>query len=453
MQFELTRKFLEDIQEVISNNNAVAAKEMISDLHAADIADIYEELSMDEAKFLYQLLDSETAADVLTELEDEDRERFLEALSPAEIAKELIDHMDSDDAADIIGDLPDHKQKDILLNLKDLDQAGDIADLLNYDEDTAGGLMAKELIKVNINWSLLTCIREMRKQAGDIDEIYYVYVVDDEEKLKGTLSLKKLLLAGDKDKLANITNYDVISVKADTSSEDVAHIMDKYDLVALPVIDAFDRLIGRITIDDVVDVIREEADKDYQLMSGISEDVEPTDSVWILTRARLPWLLVGLIGGILGAQVMSVFEAQLAAHAAMAFFIPLIAAMGGNVGVQSSAIVVQGLANNTIGLESTFRKIMKEIAVAMLNGITLATIIFIYNFFFSDSLALTFSVSVALFIVIIFASTFGTFVPLALNKMKIDPALATGPFITTVNDILGLFIYLSIGKLFYSFML
>ncbi len=376
MQFELTRKFLEDIQEVISNNNAVAAKEMIADLHAADIADIYEELSMDEAKFLYQLLDSETAADVLTELEDEDRERFLEALSPAEIAKELIDHMDSDDAADIIGDLPDHKQKDILLNLKDLDQAGDIA--------------AKELIRVNINWSLLTCIREMRKQAGDIDEIYYVYVVDDEEKLKGTLSLKKLLLAGDKDKLANITNYDV-------------HIMDKYDLVALPVIDAFDRLIGRITIDDVVDVIREEADKDYQLMSGISEDVEPTDSVWILTRARLPWLLVGLIGGI---------------YAAMAFFIPLIAAMGGNVGVQSSAIVVQGLANNTIGLESTFRKIMKEIAVAMLNGITLATIIFIYNFFFSDSLALTFSVSVALFIVIIFASTFGTFVPLALNKMS-----------------------------------
>jgi len=396
------------------------------------------------------MLDGEKAADVLVELEEDDRERFLKVL-PSKTIAEFIDKLDSDDAADVIGEFSEEKQEEVLSFIDNLEQAGDIVDLLNYDENSAGGIMAKELITVNENWSITTCLKEMRKQAEDVDEVYYVYVIDDNNVLKGTLSLKKLLLTPTNTKIKNIINEDVIAVKADTPSEEVAHIMDKYDLVALPVVDALNRLIGRITIDDVVDVIREEAERDYQLVSGITQDVESTDSAWILTRARIPWLFIGLFGGILAALIMGNYEVELGLFPQMAFFIPLIAAMGGNVGVQSSSIIVQALASNSMGFESIGRKLFKELGVATLNGIALSLVIFGYNFIFSDSFALTITVSTALFTVIIFASMFGTFVPLILDKFNIDPALATGPFITTVNDIMGLVIYLMIGKVFFNF--
>ena len=313
--------------------------------------------------------------------------------------------------------------------------------------------MAKELIQVNENWSVLTCISEIRHQAEEVDEVYYVYVVDDDELLKGTISLKKLITNIESIKVKDIYNSDIISVKVDTPSEDVANIMDKYDLVAIPVVDTIGRLVGRITIDDVVEIIREEAEKDYQMVSGITQDVESTDTIFLLTKARLPWLLIGLIGGIFGAQVISSHEHDLSQFTQMAFFIPLIAAMGGNVGVQSSSIIVQSIANNTIGRESFWRKMLKEFAIAIINGIVLSTLIFLYNYAFSDSYALTISVSISLFVVIIFASLFGTLVPLSLEKFKIDPALATGPFITTVNDIMGLVIYLAIGKMIFNYLL
>jgi magnesium transporter len=450
MQFELTKEFIDELRSYISNNQEAEAFKMIKDLHPADIAEIYNEIDIEEARFLHVMLDGEKAADVLVELEEEARERFLKVLPSQKIA-EFIDKLDSDDAADVIGEFSEEKQEEVLSFIDDLEQAGDIVDLLNYDENSAGGLMAKELITVNENWSITTCLKEMRKQAEDVDEVYYVYVVDDNKVLKGTLSLKKLLLTPTNTKIKNIINEDVIAVKADTPSEEVAHIMNKYDLVALPVVDALNRLIGRITIDDVVDVIREEAERDYQLVSGIAHDVVSTDSAWILTRARIPWLFIGLFGGILAALVMENYEMELGLFPQMAFFIPLIAAMGGNVGVQSSSIIVQALASNSMGFESIGRKLFKELGVATLNGIVLSMVIFGYNFIFSDSFALTITVSTALFSVIIFASMFGTFVPLILRKLKIDPALATGPFITTVNDIMGLFIYLMIGKIFFNF--
>lgn len=450
MRFELTREFLEDLREAIDNNQKEKVKTELSVLHQADIAEIFDELNIEEAKFVYLLLETEKAADVLVELEEDVRERFLKVLSGEVIAKQFIDNMDSDDAADILGELSDEMQEEVLKYINDTEQAGDIVDLLNYDEDTAGGLMAKELIAVNENWSMITCLKEMRKQAEEIDEVYYVYVINDENKLKGTLSLKKLLLSSSTAKVGEVSNHDIISVHVNADSEEVANIMDKYDLVALPVVDSIDRLVGRITIDDVVEVIREEAEKDYQMMSGISEDVESSDKVWVLTRARLPWLLVGLGGGILGAQVVTQYEHDLAENAVLAAFLPLIAAMGGNVGVQSSAIVIQSLVARNIDIHSTASKLIKESAVGMINGITCASLIFAYNFFFSDSFALTITVSLSLFIVIIFASLFGTFVPLALNRFKIDPALATGPFITTVNDILGLFIYLFLGRIIFA---
>ena len=450
MNFELTKEYVERLREVIEARDEQTAVTMMQDLHAADIADIYVELNIEEAKFLYLLLEGEKAADVLAELEEDDREQFLRVLPSDVIAEQFIHDMDTDDAADVIADLSEQKKEEVLQYIKDVEHAGDIVDLLSYDEDTAGGLMAKEMITVNENWSILHTLKEMRKQAEEVDEVYYVYVVDDGFILKGTLSLKKLVLANSNQKIASLYNADVISVRTDTPSEEVASIMKKYDLVVLPVIDSIGRLMGRITIDDVVDVIREEADRDYQMASGISEDVETTDSAWILTRARLPWLLIGLVGGIVVALVLGQFESDLSENAKLAFFIPLIAAMAGNVGIQSSAIVVQSIANNTLGLEKTIYKIFKEFTVGLMNGLILAGILFAYNFLASDSFALTLSVSLSLLIVIIFAAVFGTLIPLVLNKMKIDPALATGPFITTMNDIIGLFIYFIVSRILFQ---
>ncbi|MEN8201886.1 MAG: magnesium transporter [Bacteroidota bacterium] len=450
MSSELTREYVNELRSICELQDDKAALEKLEALHPADLAEIYESLDLEEATYLFLLLDPEKASDVLVELEEDDREKFLEALPSEVIASQFIDHMESDDAADVIRDLDEEKKQEVLLHIDDVEQAGDIVDLLSYDDDTAGGLMAKELIRVNENWGVATCIREMRKQAEDLDEIYYIYVVSDENVLLGILSLKALLLASASTRIKDIYDAEVRSVQTDTSSEEVAQIMEKYDLIVLPVIDSIGRLMGRITIDDIVDVIRDEAERDYQLASGITTDVETTDSPGRLSRARLPWLIIGLLGGIVVAAVIGRFEEDIQINPEMAFFIPLIAAMAGNVGIQSSAIIVQGIASNSLGLESTYRKLGKELLVSLLNGLILSGLLFLYNFFISQNLALTFTVSSSLFVVIIFAALFGTLIPLALNKIRIDPALATGPFITTMNDIMGLFIYFLMGRLLYG---
>ena len=450
MSRELTREYISELRQIIEARNDQAAIEKLEQLHPADIAEIYENISLEEATYLFLLLDPHKASDVLVELEEDDREKFLEILPSEVIASQFIGHMESDDAADVIGDLAEDKKQEVLLHIDDVEQAGDIVDLLSYDEDTAGGLMAKELIRVNENWGVATCIREMRKQAKDLDEIYYIYVVSDENVLLGILSLKALLLASASTRVKDIYEAEVRSVQTDTDSEEVAQIMEKYDLIVLPVTDSIGRLMGRITIDDVVDVIRDEAEKDYQLASGITADVETTDSPARLSRARLPWLIIGLVGGIVVAAVIGKFEEDIQINPEMAFFIPLIAAMAGNVGIQSSAIIVQGIASNSLGLESTYRKLGKELVVSLFNGFILSGLLFLYNFFISKNLALTFTVSSSLFVVIIFAALFGTLIPLLLHRMKIDPALATGPFITTMNDIMGLFIYFLMGRVLYA---
>ena len=450
MAFELTKEYIDQIKEALESGEKAGILSEVNELHPADIAEVFDNISIEEGRSLYPFLNPEIASDVLIEMEEDVRESFLASLDPEEIAKSFIENMDSDDAADMLQELPDRKKDDVISNIADSEQASDIVDLLHYPEDSAGGLMAKELIKVNVGWSIMKCVREMRKQAEDIQNVYTIYVIDDREKLVGTLSLKRLLLAPTDSKVKDLFYQEVLSVKAYEKSEEVAAIMEKYDLVALPVVDELDRLIGRITIDDIVDVIKEEADKDYQMASGISESVDSGDSVRVLTRARLPWLLVGLLGGILGALVISQYEGQLEIHPEMALFIPLIAAMGGNVGVQSSAIIVQGLANNSLGFDSLFARLGKEFLVALLNGVVCSILILGYTLIFEDSLNLAASVSVALILVIVFAGLFGTFVPLMLDKYKIDPALATGPFITTMNDIVGLFIYFGIGHLMYN---
>lgn len=445
-QFELTREFIEELQQNIEFEEKDHIVKMLQDLHPADIAEIYEELNIEEAKFTFLLLEKETAADVLAELEEDDRRKFLRAIPPNILAERFIEYMDSDDAADVIQELPEDKQEKVLSHVKDEDHAEDIKELLSYDEDTAGGLMAKELFRVDEESTVRECLVELRKQAEEVDEVYYIYVVDSENKLVGTLSLKALLIATAQTKAKNICNTDVISVQVAEKSEEVALMMQKYDLVALPVVSENGELMGRITIDDVVDVIKEEAEKDYQMISGLTDDVESSDSVYRITRARIPWLLIGLFGGIVGAAVIGYFEGDIAKYAGLALFLPLIAAMGGNAGVQSSSIVVQGIAAGDIGIDTIGKKLMKELAVSFVNAVILSSLIFTYSFFFQNSFPLTVSVSIALFVVIIFASLFGTLVPLLLDKFKIDPALATGPFITTVNDIMGLMIYLTIGR-------
>ncbi|NOR73537.1 MAG: magnesium transporter [Draconibacterium sp.] len=450
MQFEITKENIELIRDFVESKNSAELLKILNYLHPADIAEIMDDLSVNEAKFIYLLLDGEKASDVLVEIPDNDRRRFLKVLQPDFIASKFIEHMDSDDAADVVAELDEEVQKEVLNEIEDLEQAGDIVDLLEYEEDTAGGIMAKELISVNENLTIAACLKEISSQAEEVDEIYYIYVIDDTEKLKGILSLKKLILNHTNTKISKIYNADVKMVNTDTRQEEVAEIMDKYDLVTIPVVDDIGRLKGRITFDDVIDFVREEAEKDYQMVSGITGDVEPGDKVWEVLRARLPWLLIGLLGGILGAVVLSSNEESLKTVTELAFFIPLIAAMGGNVGVQSSSIVVQSIASGVKDLESTSRKLIKEVSVALFTASIFAILIFLYNYFAQGNMNLTYSVSLSLFIVILFASLFGTVIPLVLNRFKIDPALATGPFITTMNDILGLLIYLVIGKMFFG---
>jgi magnesium transporter len=448
MRFELTKEFLEELRSRIAEQDIPWIKEHIIDLHFADIAEILDKLSNDEARFVYFQLDEEVQADVLMELEEEVRDRFLASLSSKEIADQL-ENLDSDDAADILGELSDDKIQEVISQMEDDEAAEDIVDLLNYDEDTAGGLMQKEFLKARIDWPVNRCLVELRRQAEDVEHVYTIYVVDELNKLVGFLSLKRLLFASPKTKIIDLyQDKNVISVKTTDSSEEVAKVMEKYDLLAVPVVDFQNKLVGRITFDDVVDVIKEEADKDFQLATGISEKVESNASIWRISRARLPWLLIGMLGGILGAQVISGFEGGIAQVPALAFFIPLITAMGGNVGVQSSAIVVQSLARGNDLFSSIVSKLVKEGLVAIVNGILLSVLIFGIAYLF-DNATLGFVVSISLFTVIIFAAIFGTLIPLILDKYNIDPALATGPFITTLNDVLGLFIYFTIGMLLY----
>ena len=441
---EITPQLIERISEEISKENTAKIHGLIRDLHVADIAEILEKLSIMEAQFLYQFIAEEKSAEILVELDDDLREDFLADLTAKEIAEEVIDNLESDDAADVIGELSEEKQEEVLSHIEDQEYASDISDLLSYAEDTAGGLMAKELIKVNENWNTLQCLREMRKQAEHIKQVHTIYVVDNNDVLLGSMSLRRLLLTETNIAIKEILKTEIISVKATENDETVANIMNKYDLVVLPVVDDRNHLIGRITIDDVMDVVKEEAEKDYQMASGISEDVEASDSVWALTRARLPWLLIGMIGGLLGAAVIGIFD--IGENFELAFFIPLIAAMGGNVGVQSAAIVVQGLANDSLKMDNMFQKLVKELGVGLLNGIICSLIILAAAFSLNYGLKLSLTVSISLLAVIVFAALFGTFVPLTLEKYEIDPALATGPFITTVNDVLGLFIYFWIGQ-------
>ena len=440
---EYTPEYLEHISEVIHNQNIEEARKELEGLHPADIAELYQNLNLKEAEFLYDLLDEDTAAEVLMQLDEDDRRKLLRDMPAEEIASH-IDHLDTDDAVDIIQELDEEDREEILAHIDDVEQAGDIIDLLKYDEDTAGGIMGKEMIVVNQEWSMPECIKQMRLQAEEIDELYNIYVVDNDNRLKGIFPLKTMITHPSVSKIKHVMEVDPVSIKDDAPIEDVARDFEKYDLVAMPVVDSIGRLVGRITVDDVMDQVRESSERDYQLASGLSTDVETDDSVFTQIRARMPWLLIGVIGGLAASWLLGLFEDF---NPVLALFIPLICGTGGNVGIQSSAIIVQGLANGSLELKDSGKQILKELGVGLINALIIALVVFGYAVIFhSASISVPISVALSVFSVVIFASIFGTFVPLTLERFNIDPALATGPFITITNDIVGVVIYMAISS-------
>lgn len=450
IQFQLTEELIEQVEILIESHRDKELKNLLDEYHYADIAEILDELDWEEAMYIIRLLDSETTSDVLMEMDEDTREKVLENLSAKEIAEE-IEELDTDDAADILAELPEERQHEVISNIEDEEHREEIKELLAYDEDTAGGLMAKELVKVYETWTVGGCLRRIRGQAKDVTRVHSIYVVTKQEKLIGRLSLKDLITAKSDQKIADIyiPNVDYVYVNDDV--EDVAKVMAKYDLEAIPVVDDEKTLLGRITIDDIVDVLKEEADKDYQLAAGITNDVEADDSIVELTKARLPWLLIGMFGGLGAATIITGFQTVMEKYVILLSFVPLIQATAGNVGVQSSAIVVQGLANDTIKGEIIHR-LFKEFLLGLVNGLAIALVVLpVSHFFFQTPYLVSATICVALVTVIVIAALIGTFIPIFLDKKGIDPAVATGPFITTSNDIFGILIYFLIAKLILGF--
>ena len=443
-QFELSDVLIEQVEFLIETKNDKELKTLLSEYHYADIAEILDEVDLEQALYVIKLLDSETTADVLMELDEDDREKVLKNLSAKEIAEE-IEELDTDDAADIIAELPEERQQNVIAQIEDQEHQAEIRELLKYDEYSAGGLMAKELVKVYETWTVAGCLRRIRAQAEEVTRVHSIYVVDKQEKLVGRLSLKDLIVAKNEFKISDICkSVDYVNVNDD--AEDVAKVMQKYDLEAIPVVDTNNTLLGRITIDDMVDFIKEEAEKDYQMAAGLVNDVDAEDSIFDLTKARLPWLFLGLLGGVGAFLIMEGFQDAFSKYAVLFFFTPLIAAMAGNVGVQSSAIIVQGLANDDIK-GSINTRLLKEMFLALLNGIILAIFLFGFVWVYGGEMTKALAISVSLIVVIVVAGLIGTFIPLFLDKRGIDPAIATGPFITTSNDIFGILIYFWIAKL------
>lgn len=449
MEFKISKELIQELEQLIQNKNDQQLEVLLNDMHHADIAEILDELDFDEATYIFKVLDSDKTAEILLELEDDLRENILGRLSAKEIAEEL-DELETNDAADIIAELSKDLKAEVISELQDVEHAKDIVDLLRYKEDTAGGIMHKEMVKVNENWNVLTCVKEMRIQAENISRVHSIYVVDDENRLKGRLSLKDLLTTSTKTPINDIYIRKLNSVTVDTEDIEVARIMQKYDLEAIPVIDELGRLVGRITIDDIIDVIKDEADKDYQLAAGITQDVETNDSIYEHTKARLPWLLMGMLIELIASYVIKGNEATSQKFYTLIIFMPLLSATAGNIGVQASAIIVQGLANGTLKQFSR-SYFSKEIAVAMISGTIIAMMVLGYHTFMYGQFQVGMAISISIVVVILFAAILGTLVPLFLHKNNIDPAIATGPFITTTNDVFGIMIYFGIANLILGF--
>jgi magnesium transporter len=452
MKFELTNNFKEKLKVEIESQNIDFIKKSFLEVSYADIAELLYEFNSNDSKYVLDNIDLETSSKIISELDDDTRENFLKIYSSKEIA-DVLKVIDSDDGADILLDLSADKREDVLINIIDKEKSKNLKDLIKYDEEVAGGLMAKELVKCNIDWKINQCIELIRKQAKKVSQIYSVYVTDSKGRLKGKVSLKDIILSNDNSRVKDIYDDFVVSVDAHMNQEEVAQIMQKYDLTVLPVVNKRNKLIGRITIDDVVDVITESAEEERQIMSGITSDVEEDDSIFKLSNARLPWLIIGIFGGLFGAFFLGSFESKYfegsEVFISLSFFIPLIMATAGNVGIQSSSIVIQTLSSPSSFEISISQRLTRVILVSILNGIVLSLLVYAGLLLFDNLNFLDFEiysktakiVSVSLFSIVLVSSLLGTITPIILDKLKFNPALASGPFITTTNDLMALAIY------------
>lgn len=445
--FELSKEYLESLQDSIEIQNNDFIIESFEGANVADIASLLDELNMDEAIYVLRLLPATTAADILIELDEDSLIQVIRELETTELAG-LIDQMESDDAADILILMPTKDREDVISHLQEKEKSANILDLLRYDEDSAGGLMAKEFIRANKNWNVVQTIEEIRRQAEKVEKIYSIYVVDNRQHLLGRVSLKKIILASSDTKISDIYEPELISIPTHMEGEEVAEIMRKYDLESVPVVNAKNRLVGRITVDDILDLIREQSEEDIQAMTGISADIEESDSIFRISKARLPWLLIGVVGGLMGAKIIGFFEVGLSKYIALASFIPLVAATGGNVGIQSSSLVVQSLASKSVFDDTPWQRFIKGLLIALVNGVVLATFVFlVVVFVYGFESIFGFTIGLAMFCVVLLSSFMGTITPLVLDRFGINPAIASGPFITTANDLLGLSVYFGVAML------
>jgi magnesium transporter len=437
-EFELTTEFRNRFQQALDEHDREYIIQTLEDVNPADITTLLDEFNSDESKYVLELLDAGTRSEIIRNLDPDIRKNFLKIFEVPALV-EIMNLIDSDDAADILNELPIKTSEEVIAGLEPVLRS-QVIDLLRYDDNVAGGLMAKELIRARDHWTVVQCIREIRKQAKDVaTKFYTVYVVDENDKLLGRVSVQELIVKGARTYVRDIVE-DVPPVETYWEDREVAEHMQKYDLESVPVVNVQGTLVGRITIDDVLDVVTEQAEEDRQLMTGITEDVEEADTVWKNTRARLPWLIIGIVGGIISARFMGIFEGQLAKVTAISFFVPLIQATGGNVGIQSSSLVVQSLAHGG-DEDGLVKRLSKVFSVAVLNGIFLSALVLGVTLLVFSNQQLSIVVSISLFAVVIFASFVGTLTPLILNKLGFNPALASGPFITTINDLLGLAVY------------
>ncbi|PIQ22463.1 MAG: magnesium transporter [Cytophagales bacterium CG18_big_fil_WC_8_21_14_2_50_42_9] len=446
MPVDITRDYIDQIEEAIEKKDTVFIVTSLEDLYPADITTVLYELNTEQSKYVLDLLDPEIGAEILSSLDTDIRTNFLKSFTSEEVAH-YVNLMDSDDAVDMLNEQKVQSREEIISLIDNEEKAADIIDLLHYEEDTAGGLMAKEFIKVNVNWQVRQCIEEIRRQAENVEKVYAIYVVDDKDKLIGRIGMKELILSNDNILISDLFDDDIICIETYKTDAEVVDVMQKYDLEAIPVINSQGKLMGRITIDDVVDVIQEQAETNIQLMSGITEDVEEDDSVFRLSRARLPWLIIAMIGGLIGARFISLYENEISIIPALAMFTPLITATGGNVGIQSSSLIIQTLANKTVIFDNLTQRLLKVVLVALLNAVVISSLVMGFNLLFNEEPKLSVVVSIALFSVVMLSSLMGTVTPMLLNRFGINPAVAAGPFITTANDLLGLAVYFLVAHM------
>ena len=448
---QLDQELIDNITNLIETGSDKSILNIISDLHPADIAEIINHLHFDEAYFVFNLLDTETAGDVITELDENLREKILEDTDPEKIST-IVDELETDDATDIISDLPEEIQEEVLERI-DTESSEDVKELMKYAEDTAGGKMSSDFVFIYEGSTVRDAIHEVRKNAEEFENLFFIYILNKSDKLIGVAGLKSLLIYPRVTPITEVMEDDLIYVTTDVDQEEVANTMEKYDLVVIPVVDEQQKMVGRITVDDIIEVISEEAEEDIQKLAGLSDEQETSDSVFRISRIRLPWLIIALLIELVGAQFLHMWQDSLKAFTAAVAFIPVVMAMGGSTGTQAGIVMVRGFASGDIWLTESFKKISKEFLVAVLNGLVCGSILFLATVsFFDQSLPVSILVSGSLIAVIVIATLLGALIPLLLKKAGQDPAIATGPVVTTFNDILGLIIYLSFITIFSQYL-